>query len=71
MQNLHPYSSEAPMSPYWVTVRLQMGNPLNQYLRTGASSLSVPIDAARGWYMTSVNLTGKAYAQNVTMPGAL
>ncbi|MBM3273740.1 MAG: prepilin-type N-terminal cleavage/methylation domain-containing protein [Candidatus Sericytochromatia bacterium] len=70
-QNLHPYSQEGPLSPYWVTIRLQMGDPFNNYLRTGAASSAVPIDAAKGWYMIGVNLTGKAYAQNVTMPGAL
>ncbi len=64
----HPYSAEGPMSPYWVEVSLQMGNPFNNQLRTGKSGGYM---IANDWYIQSVALTSAAYAQNVTMPGAL
>ncbi|MBM3267247.1 MAG: type II secretion system protein [Candidatus Sericytochromatia bacterium] len=79
-QNPHPYSSEGPLSPYWVEISLQMGDPLNQYLRTGSSSIAVAVNAPADcgqegkspcWHMTPITLRGKAYAQNVTMPGAI
>jgi hypothetical protein len=79
-QNPHPYSSEGPLSAYWVEMAFQMGDPFNQYLRTGSSSIAVAVNTAEGcgsegkppcWFLTPVTLKGKAYAQNVTMPGSI
>lgn len=67
-ENPHPYSAEGPMSPYWVTTTLQMGNPFNNLLRSGAQG---GVQIADGWYIQAVTLTSQSYAQNVTMPGAL
>lgn len=67
-ENPHPYSSEGPMSPYWVTTTLNMGNPFNNQLRSGSKGGLLIAD---GWHIQSVTLTSQSYAQNVTMPGAL
>lgn len=57
IQNPHPYSVEAPVSPYYVGVRIVGGDPLNNYMRTSNGGIS------------AATLSTEAYAQNVTMPG--
>ncbi|MBI6545628.1 MAG: hypothetical protein HY692_02475 [Cyanobacteria bacterium NC_groundwater_1444_Ag_S-0.65um_54_12] len=57
IESPHPYSVELPVSPYFVTVKIVSGDPVNNRAKSGNE-----------WGVAAVPLVTRAYAQNVTVP---